>query len=75
VQLNPALLRTNRKNTLLCASPFKRPEIKHGMRKAFYSPREDIVAMPDQARFDTEADYYGTLYHELTHATGHASRV
>jgi antirestriction protein ArdC len=53
----------------------KRPEIKHGMRKAFYSPREDIVAMPDRARFDTEADYYGTLYHELCHASGHPSRL
>lgn len=26
----------------------KRPEIKHGMRKAFYSPAEDIVAMPSR---------------------------
>ena len=35
----------------------------------------DIVAMPDRARFDTEAGYYATLFHELTHATGHASRL
>jgi antirestriction protein ArdC len=53
----------------------KRPEIKHGLAKAFYSPGVDIVAMPDRARFDTEAGYYATLFHELTHATGHASRL
>jgi antirestriction protein ArdC len=53
----------------------KRPEIKHGLAKAYYSPGVDIVAMPDRARFDTEAGYYATLFHELTHATGHASRL
>lgn len=53
----------------------KRPEIKHGMRKAFYSPREDIVAMPDRARFDDEAAYFGTLFHELVHGSGHPSRL
>jgi len=53
----------------------KRPEIKHGMRKAFYSPGEDIIAMPDRERFDDEAGYYATLYHEMTHSTGHRSRL
>jgi len=53
----------------------KRPEIKHGMRKAFYSPGEDIIAMPDRERFDDEAGYYATLYHEMTHSTGHPSRL
>ena len=53
----------------------KRPEIKHGLAKAFYTPSVDIVAMPDRARFDTEAGYYATLFHELTHATGHPSRL
>jgi len=53
----------------------KRPEIKHGLRKAYYSPAEDIVAMPDRALFETEAGYYATLFHELVHSTGHASRL
>ena len=52
----------------------KRPEIKHGLAKAFYSPSVDMVAMPDRARFDTEAGYFATLFHELTHASGHKSR-
>jgi antirestriction protein ArdC len=53
----------------------KRPEIKHGLAKAFYSPGADIVAMPDRARFETEAGYFATLFHELTHATGAKSRL
>ncbi|HEY5503987.1 MAG TPA: zincin-like metallopeptidase domain-containing protein [Sedimentisphaerales bacterium] len=53
----------------------KRPEIKHGLAKAFYSPSVDVVAMPDRARFDTEAGYFATLFHELTHASGHKSRL
>jgi antirestriction protein ArdC len=53
----------------------KRPDIKHGMSKAYYSPGADIVAMPDRARFETEAGYFATLFHELIHSTGHASRL
>jgi len=52
-----------------------RPEIKHGMRRAFYSPVEDIIALPDRNRFDTEANYHATLFHELIHSTGHKSRL
>ena len=53
----------------------KRPEIKHGLAKAFYSPSVDMVAMPDRARFDTEPGYFATLFHELIHATGHKTRL
>ena len=71
--LNP--LATPTKPEEIVAFMPKRPEIKHGMRKAFYSPREDIVAMPDRARFDKEAGYFTTLFHELLHSTGHVSRL
>jgi len=52
-----------------------RPALRHGMAAAFYDPAQDSIGMPDLARFATEADYYGTLYHELTHSTGHKSRL
>ena len=52
-----------------------RPEIKHGMNKAFYSPGEDIVGMPYRERFTTEAEYFSTLYHELIHSTGSRKRL
>ena len=53
----------------------KRPEIKYGMAKAFYSPGVDIIAMPDRARFDSEAHFFSTIYHEMIHATGAKSRL
>jgi antirestriction protein ArdC len=31
--------------------------------------------MPDLKYFDSGQDYYSTLFHELTHATGHPSRL
>lgn len=51
------------------------PLIKHGMTRAFYAPREDYVGMPMRERCGNEDEYYSTLFHELVHSTGHASRL
>ena len=51
------------------------PEIKYGMRRAFYSPREDMIGMPDREQFDSEAHFYSALYHEAVHSVGHPSRL
>jgi antirestriction protein ArdC len=59
---------------ILAAMP-QRPEIKHGLAKAFYAPSSDCVGMPNRERFETANAYYQTLFHELTHSTGHASRL
>jgi antirestriction protein ArdC len=53
----------------------QRPEIKHGMTRAFHSPREDCVGLPARERFERAEGYYATLFHELVHATGHESRL
>jgi len=52
-----------------------RPEIRHGMDGGFYQPSNDFVGMPDRERFETAESYYSTLFHELTHSTGHESRL
>ena len=65
---------TTKPDEIIAAMP-QRPEIKHGMAKAFYSPSEDMVAMPNRERFNTEAGYHATLFHELIHSTGHNSRL
>jgi len=52
-----------------------RPEIKHGFVKACYNPFEDLVKMPHKASFINLEEYYSTIYHELTHSTGHQSRL
>jgi antirestriction protein ArdC len=53
----------------------RRPEIKHGLDRAFYSPSGDFVGMPSPGQFRSGQDYYSVLFHELTHATGHESRL
>lgn len=53
----------------------KAPEIKHGQRAASYSPAEDVVRMPRPEVFESGEGYYSTLFHELTHSTGHTSRL
>jgi len=59
----------------LVANMPQRPIIKHGMAAAYYSPTQDLVGMPDRQRFETNDHYYGTLFHELVHATGHEQRL
>jgi antirestriction protein ArdC len=53
----------------------KRPMIEHAENRAFYRPSTDRVNMPRPERFTQPAEYYSTLFHELTHATGHVSRL
>lgn len=53
----------------------RRPTIEHGGGRACYSPQRDAVSMPEPKLFESTQAYYGTLFHELTHATGHVSRL
>jgi antirestriction protein ArdC len=59
----------------IIASMPKRPEIKHGQARAFYSPSGDFVGMPSAEQFKTDSDYCSVLFHELTHSTGHETRL
>ncbi|HEX5033178.1 MAG TPA: zincin-like metallopeptidase domain-containing protein [bacterium] len=52
-----------------------KPTIKEGGSRACYSPSRDTVTMPPREAFDSPAEYYSTLFHELTHSTGHATRL
>jgi len=48
------------------------PSVDHnGGDRAFYRPSEHAVHMPKQAQFEETGEYYSTLFHELTHSTGH----
>src|SRR5262249_48793599 len=53
----------------------KRPAVKTGLDRAFYSPAGDFVGMPAPEHFRSGEDFYSVLFHELTHATGHESRL
>lgn len=51
------------------------PSIQHKGNRACYSPSLDLVTMPEATTFETREGYYSTLFHELTHATGHEKRL
>lgn len=43
--------------------------------RAWYRPSSDTVGIPARTAFDSPEAYYSTLFHELTHSTGHSKRV
>ena len=43
--------------------------------EAYYSPSRDCVVLPLIEQFTDLAEYYSTVFHELTHSTGHATRL
>ncbi len=50
-------------------------DFRIGGDKAFYAPGADFVQVPPQQAFHDQVNYYRTCLHELTHATGHKSRL
>ena len=52
-----------------------KPAIKHKGRMAYYDPTKDVISMPEMKHFTNSDNYYGTLFHELIHSTGHAKRL
>lgn len=59
----------------ILANMRQRPAIKFGMRRAFYSPAQDVIGLPFSERFEEEAKFYSVAFHELVHSTGHESRL
>lgn len=53
----------------------KKPEIHHKEQRAYYRPNTDTINMPKQETFGNGENYYSTLFHELSHSTGHQSRL
>lgn len=43
--------------------------------RACYSPSADCVTVPDIKQFSDTAEYYSTVFHELSHSTGHETRL
>jgi antirestriction protein ArdC len=50
-------------------------QIETGGDVACYIPSRDLIRLPAKSAFKSEADFYATALHELTHWTGHASRL
>lgn len=49
--------------------------LHHGGNRAFYSPVQDHIAMPELGAFVSEEAYLGTLAHEQGHSTGIEKRL
>ena len=53
-----------------------KPSISHdGGDRAYYRPLEDSIHLPPRAAFSDAGEYYSTVFHELSHSTGHESRL
>lgn len=50
-------------------------DFRIGGDEAFYSPMFDYVKVPPQPAFRHQIDYYRTALHELSHWTGHPTRL
>lgn len=42
---------------------------------AYYSPSQDMIVVPLKEQFRNGESYYGTLFHEMSHATGAENRL
>ncbi|MCG8328554.1 MAG: zincin-like metallopeptidase domain-containing protein [Chitinophagales bacterium] len=53
-----------------------KPQIIHeNADTAFYHPLTDQLNIPALQQFNQAEEYYSTLFHELTHSTGHETRL
>ena len=57
---------------LLAASPAR---IEIGGTQAFYRPADDTVHLPAREAFINPEAFYSVALHELTHSTGHKTRL
>jgi antirestriction protein ArdC len=66
--------KTDRARAIVAAMP-NAPAIREGTAVPCYRPVTDSIHMPEGQFFESEEAYYSTLFHELSHSTGHASRL
>jgi antirestriction protein ArdC len=50
-------------------------DVREGHGEAYFAPGADFISMPAFRAFKGADHFYGTLFHELGHWTGHASRL
>ena len=70
----PASAACDRARALVAGMP-NPPKFEQGSAVPCYRRSSDSVNMPERRFFTSEEAYYSTLFHELTHASGHQSRL
>ena len=53
----------------------EQPEMRFEEARAYYRPGEDYINLPKRETFITSEEFYSTLFHEMTHSTGHEKRL
>lgn len=43
--------------------------------RAFYQPTLDRIKVPNRLQFADQSEFYSTMFHEVTHSTGHPKRL
>lgn len=60
----------------IIASYTDKPAINFGQSgRAFYSPAEDRIVMPQRSHFTSASAYYRTYFHEIIHSSGAKGRL
>jgi antirestriction protein ArdC len=70
---SPRIASIEQCETIVNAMP--NPPRREKSDRAWYRPSTDSVGMPSRDLFNSSEEFYSTLFHELTHSTGHASRL
>jgi antirestriction protein ArdC len=52
-----------------------RADIREGQGEAYFVPSQDFISLPSFAAFKGADHFYNVAFHELTHWTGHKSRL
>jgi len=73
VSSSPAMAPIDRCEAIVAGMP--NPPRREQSDRAWYRPSTDTVGIPALGLFNSSEEYYSTLFHELTHSTGHASRI
>ena len=48
---------------------------KEKSNRAYYSPVQDMIVVPEISQYTELPEYYSTIFHEAVHSTGHPSRL
>jgi len=51
------------------------PKIDYGRDRAYYQPSTDIIGVPSRSDFTSVAEFWSTIFHEVTHSTGAKKRL
>lgn len=71
----PPVSRLEIADQLLTVMPDKPGIVHDSTSDPVYSPHWDRITLPHLSQFESAEEYYATLFHELSHSTGHAKRL